>query len=102
MRGRLFAMYASGRTHHGAGRAAVWIKAAPENQALLVRAEPARYFVPPYVGVKGWVGAWLDGDATDWGALAGLLVDAYRRTAPKRLVAALDAAGPAPPPSRGR
>lgn len=86
VRNRLFAMYASAGTHHGAGRPAVWVKAAPANQALLVAAEPARYFVPPYVGVKGWVGAWLDA-APDWDVLAGLLADAYRQTAPKRLAA---------------
>lgn len=94
VRNRLFAMYASAATHHGAGRPAVWIKASPANQGLVIAAAPARYFVPPYVGVKGWVGAWLDG-APAWGDLADLLADAYRQTAPKRLAARLgaDAAG---------
>ena len=50
VRNKLFAMYAAPTNHHGAGRPAVWCKAAPGNQALMVRAEPARYFVPPYVG----------------------------------------------------
>ncbi len=86
VRGRMFAMYASPGRHHGAGRAAVWIKAAPANQAPLVAAEPARYFVPPYVGARGWIGAWLDG-AADRDAVDSLLRDAYRRTAPKRLAA---------------
>ena len=60
VRNKLFAMYAAAENHHGAGRPAVWCKAAPGNQALMVRAEPRRYFVPPYVGPRGWVGVWLD------------------------------------------
>ena len=84
VRDKLFAMYASAATHHGAGRPAVWVKATPENQALLVAAEPRRYFVPPYVGPSGWVGVWLDGGA-DWAELATLVRDAYRLIAPKRL-----------------
>ena len=88
VRTKLFAMYASPATHHGAGRAAVWVKAAAVNQALLVAADPARFFVPPYVGPSGWVGVWLD-RRPRWGELAGLLRDAYRQTAPKRLAAQL-------------
>src|SRR5690606_30198724 len=72
VRNKLFAMYASAGNHHGAGRAAVWVRAAAANQVLMVRAAPARFFVPPYVGVKGWVGVWLDGDV-DWDELDGLL-----------------------------
>ncbi len=97
VRNKLFAMYASAGTHHGAGRPAAWVKAAPANQALLVGAAPGRYFVPPYVGPKGWVGVWLDGAGSaggpDRAALADLLRDAYRRTAPRRLAAALDGGG---------
>ena len=91
VRNKLFAMYASADSHHGGGRAAVWCKAAPGNQSLMVRAAPERFFVPPYVGPSGWIGVWLDG-AVDWGELAELLRDAYALTAPKRLVAALDGA----------
>src|SRR5687768_2486853 len=46
----IFAMYAGAGNHHGAGRASVWLKSAPANQALMVRAAPDRFFVPPYVG----------------------------------------------------
>ena len=90
VRNKMFAMYASGRSHHGGGRDAVWCKAGPGNQALMVRAEPGRFFVPPYVGPSGWVGIWLD-STVDWEDLAGLLEDAYRCVAPKRLVARLEA-----------
>jgi hypothetical protein len=89
VRNRLFATYASARSHHGAGRPAVWFKAGAGNQTLMVRASPTRFFVPPYVGPKGWVGAWLD-RSVDWDELADLLVDAYRLVAPRRLAAALE------------
>ncbi len=55
----------------------MWVKAAPGNQQLMVRAQPKRFFVPPYVGPSGWVGVWLDGKV-DWEELAGLLEDSYR------------------------
>ena len=86
----MFAMFASAGNHHGAGRPAVWCKAARGNQGLMVRHAPARFFVPPYVGPSGWVGIYLDGDV-DWPELADLLADSYRLIAPKRLVAAMNA-----------
>jgi hypothetical protein len=89
VRNKLFAMYAAAGNHHGAGRAAVWLKAPPGNQSLMVRADPERFFVPPYVGPSGWVGVYLDG-GTDWDELADLLRDAWRMTAPKRLQSLLE------------
>jgi hypothetical protein len=87
VRQKLFAMYASPASHHGSGRPAVWCKAAPGNQSLMVRAAPDRFFVPPYVGPSGWVGVWLDKDV-DWTELADLLYDSYALVAPKRLLEA--------------
>lgn len=92
VRHKLFAMYASPGNHHGAGRPAVWIKATPVNQSLIVQVAPNRFFVPPYVGTSGWVGVWLDRRPA-WGEVTGLLRDAYAQTAPRRLVAALAAPG---------
>lgn len=89
VKNKLFAMYASANTHHGDGRHAVWCKAGFGNQALMVAASPRRFFVPPYVGPSGWVGVWLDGKV-DWGEVAELMRDAYRLTAPKKLLAQLD------------
>jgi hypothetical protein len=86
VRNKLFAMYAAPSNHHGGGRPAVWCKAAPGNQALMVRAEPERYFVPPYVGPSGWVGIWLDRNS-DWSEVKELMSDSYRLVAPKRLAA---------------
>lgn len=93
VKNKLFAMYASTNTHHGAGRPGVWIKSAAVTQDLLVRAEPARYFVPPYVGKSGWVGAYLD-KRPDWETIGDLLRDGYRLTAPKKLLARIP---PLPP-----
>jgi hypothetical protein len=88
VRNKLFAMYAAANKHHGGGRPAVWFKAGPGNQELMVKAAPDRFFVPPYVGPSGWVGAWLDG-TVDWAELEVLLGEAYRLVAPRRLAAQL-------------
>jgi hypothetical protein len=85
VRNKVFAMYASADSHHGGGRPGVWAKAGPGNQALMVAAEPTRYFKPPYVGVGGWVGIWLDRDA-DWKEIAALMRDSYRLIAPRKLL----------------
>jgi hypothetical protein len=89
VRNKLFAMYADGRTHHGGGRHAVWVKATHLTQDIVVHRAPARYFVPPYVGPSGWFGMYL-GDGTDWDEVTDRLREAYRLVAPKRLRAALD------------
>jgi predicted DNA-binding protein (MmcQ/YjbR family) len=85
VRGKIFAMYKV-----GTGRPALWCKAPPGAQDLLVGAAPVRYFVPPYVGHRGWLGAWLDPVAApDWDEITDLVRDSYRLTAPKRLAATL-------------
>src|SRR5258706_16466342 len=89
VKNKMFATYANAGNHHGAGRHAAWIKAAPGNQEIMVRAAADRFFVPAYVGPAGWIGVWLDRD-TDWNELAQLLDDGYRLVAPKRLVAQLE------------
>ncbi|MEM9561870.1 MAG: MmcQ/YjbR family DNA-binding protein [Actinomycetota bacterium] len=75
--------------HHGDGRLALWCAAPPGAQAELVEQEPDRFFVPPYVGHRGWIGVRLDVDP-DWDEIAGILAEAYRLVAPKKLVAELD------------
>jgi predicted DNA-binding protein (MmcQ/YjbR family) len=91
VRNKLFAMYAAAGNHHGDGRAGVWLKATAPNQALMVRADPSRYFVPPYVGPSGWIGVYLD-SSPDWADVADLSRDAYRLIAPKKLLLELDKA----------
>lgn len=94
VRGKGFVTFAN--DHHGDGRVAVWCKATPDAQRRLVKATPAVYFVPPYVGVKGWVGVRLERPETDFDALAILVEEAWRSVAPKGLEGA--APGPAPKP----
>src|SRR5882672_513326 len=73
--------------HHGDGRLAVWCKSTHEEQRRLVAADPDRLFVPPYVGVKGWVGVRLDHPGTDWNELAILVEAGWKSVAPKRIAA---------------
>jgi hypothetical protein len=93
---KLFAMFAE--DHHRDGRVAVWCKAPAGVQQTLVGAAPERFFVPPYVGPKGWLGLRLDGDV-DWDEIADFLADAYRMTAPKKILAAAGMDGPAGAPA---
>jgi hypothetical protein len=88
---RMFASFADAANHHGNGRYAVWIKSTHMTQDMLVSRWPAQYFVPPYAGPAGWVGIYLDAN-TDWDAVGERLRDGYRLVAPKKLLAALDAA----------
>ena len=84
VREKIFAM-----RHPMEGRMSVWCKAPPGAQGALIHTNPQRFFVPPYVGHHGWVGAWLDVDL-DWDHIAELIEESYRMTAPKRLAAQLD------------
>jgi hypothetical protein len=78
--------------HHGDGRFAVWCAAGPGLQAMLVEADPERFFVPPYVGHRGWLGVRLD-RGVDWNEIAGIVEDAYAEVAPSRLVEAARVGG---------
>ena len=86
VKNKMFATIADAGNHHGDGRMAVWCKAGPGNQQLMVRANPKRFFVPPYFGTNGWVGIYLDVDV-DWAEVADLLEDAWRLVAPKKVAA---------------
>jgi hypothetical protein len=79
--GRQFAMFLN--NHHGDGRIALWCAAPPGVQQDLVAADPGRFFVPPYVGVGGWLGIRLD-RRLGKGAIAALIEQAYRTIAEKR------------------
>lgn len=73
--------------HHGDGRFALWC-AAPEGiQGMLVEADPERFFVPPYVGHRGWIGVRLD-RGLEFDEVAGIVEDAYAEVAPATLVRA--------------
>jgi hypothetical protein len=73
--------------HHGDGRFAIWCAAPEGMQSMLVDADPDKFFVPPYVGHRGWLGVRLDRDL-DWNELAGIVEDAYAEVAPASLVEA--------------
>lgn len=75
--------------HHGDDRLAIWCAAPPGVQAEVVEQEPDRFFVPPYVGHRGWIGLRLDIDP-DWDEIEGIVEDAYRIAAPKTLIRKLD------------
>jgi hypothetical protein len=77
--------------HHHDDRLAFWCAAPPGAQEALVAAEPGRYFRPPYVGGRGWLGVWLD-VPVDWAEITEIVRDAYRTVAPRKLVAQLDEA----------
>jgi len=79
VRGRLFAQLDN--HHHGADHLAVWLPAPLGEQEALVKADPARFFRPPYVGVRGWVGVRIDGRPS-WTQVAALVEQAYRHVAP--------------------
>src|SRR5688572_7603446 len=86
---RCFAMVLT--DHHGDGRFAIWCAAGDGVQGMLIEADPERFFRPPYVGHRGWLGARLDrGFGED--ELAGILEDAYAEVAPAKLVEAARAA----------
>jgi len=75
--------------HHGDGRFAIWCAAEPGTQEALVAGDPERFFRPPYVGHRGWLGVLLHGDV-DWDDVAGIAEDAFCTVAPKTLLDALE------------
>lgn len=77
------------RGHHDLEFPQLWCAAEPGAQQSLVDADPTRFFRPPYVGGRGWVGVRLDG-RVDWGAVEALCEEAYRAVAPARLIRLLE------------
>jgi hypothetical protein len=75
--------------HHDDQFPHLWCAAPPGAQQELVASAPDRFFRPPYVGGRGWLGVRLDGDV-DWTEIAELCEDAYRAIAPKSLIRELD------------
>lgn len=86
VKGKMFAMYVD--NHHGDGRVALWLKAAPGMQAMLVEAEPEKFFIPPYQGPAGWIGVHLN--QTSDAEVEFHVRQAYCLLAPKKLLALLN------------
>jgi hypothetical protein len=76
--------------HHHDGRLAIWCAAPDGMQHDLIAAQPQRFFRPPYVGHRGWIGVRLD-VRPDWRQIAAFVTDAYRIVAPPALAARLNA-----------
>src|ERR1700685_4653296 len=80
--GSMFAM--TDNDHHGSGHCAVWVKAPAMVQEILVNSDPKRFFIPPYMGKKGWVGVRID-YKVKWDQTAAILKDGYLMSAPKKI-----------------
>ncbi len=81
---KMFVTFAD--NHHNDGRLAIWCAARDGMQQDLIANDPERFFRPPYVGHRGWIGVRLD-IRPDWRHIAALVVDAYRLLAPRSLAA---------------
>lgn len=88
-KGKVFAMLDD--HHHGAAHLSVWLPAGPGAQGPLIASDPRRFFRPPYVGSKGWIGVVLD-SRPNWAMVAWLVEQAFRMVARPRLVARLQSA----------
>ena len=95
--GKTFATYSV--NHHGDGRIALWLNAPEGMQDAYVGAEPKQFFVPPYVGPRGWLGVRLDMGIA-WKRVAEVVRSGYVRVAPPRLAQALQATPSTPAPKR--
>lgn len=84
VRGKTFATYCV--NHHGDGRIALWLNAPEGAQSLYTKEEPEHFFVPPYVGPRGWLGVHLD-KGISWKRVARLVREAYEKVAPRTLSA---------------
>jgi hypothetical protein len=73
--------------HHGDGIAGIACKVIAGDNAALIRANPERFYMPAYIGSKGWVGLRLDARAVDWDEAAELIIGSYQLLAPKELAA---------------
>jgi len=84
---RTFAYYLN--DHHGDGMVAVTCKVLPGDNTTLAAAQPAKFYVPAYIGPKGWVALRLDVGEVDWEEVADLVTGSYRLVAPRRLAASM-------------
>lgn len=105
--GRVFALLAINQ--HGNGRVALWVNAPAGAQETLVESAPDRYFVPPYVGPRGWIGIWIDdkpdGFGPNWSEVAARVREGYLKIAPRKVDPATiptpQVATPDAPPAAG-
>ena len=84
VRGRRFGWLLD--NHHGDKRLALNCRAPAGATRMLASAKPETFYVPKYLGHRGWVGLWLDLEEVDWAAVEAVLSDAYRLAAPRTLL----------------
>ena len=89
VRKKTFAYYLD--NHHGDGIVAVTGKVLPGDNEALIAAQPDRFYMPAYIGPRGWVALRLDLGTIDWDEVAELVATSYRLIAPKRLAAVVSA-----------
>lgn len=77
--------------HHGDGIVAVTCKVLPGDNKALAEAQARRYYLPAYIGSRGWVALRLDVGKVDWEEVKELLLGSYTLVAPKRLAALMTA-----------
>ncbi len=97
VRGKTYATYVV--NHHGDGRVALWLNAPAGAQELHLEAEPRHFFIPPYVGPRGWLGVILDG-GIEWPRVAGLVRAAYEKVACNELRARIGKTPTIKPPAK--
>jgi predicted DNA-binding protein (MmcQ/YjbR family) len=85
VRGKVFAYFLN--NHHGDGIVSVCCKSALGENVDRASREPTRFYLPPYIGPRGWFGLRLDGEAVDWSEVKNLVELSYGLVAPKRLLA---------------
>ncbi len=85
VRKKVFAYFLN--DHHGDGIVSLCAKVIPGDNTALVSAQPARFYLPAYIGPRGWVALRLDRGAIDWKEVAELVAGSYQLTAPKRFAA---------------
>ena len=86
VRKTVFAYYLN--DHHGDGIVSVCCKVLPGDNEALVAAQPAKFYLPAYIGPRGWVALRLDVSGLDWNEVAELVLTGYKLVAPKKLAAA--------------
>jgi len=75
--------------HHGDGIVSVCTKTRLGENFDLAKHDPTRFYLPAYIGPRGWVGLRLDRPTTDWSEVTELVMASYRAVAPKKLTALL-------------
>jgi len=92
VRKKIFAYFLD--DHHGDGIVGITYKVLPGDNAALIAASPAKFYMPAYIGPRGWVGLRLDVGEIDWEEVEELVTHSYRLIAPKSLAASVARTAP--------